>query len=86
MPKLYTVCETIQYHYVLQVVALRCVHAVIIVLFVFLHSELSGKELVAELVYSFLMPEVEKKTMREKGECVGTIVILLYLYIHCRHC
>lgn len=33
-----------------------------------LFSELSGKELVAEMVYSFLLPEVEKQTMRERGE------------------
>ena len=31
-------------------------------------SELSGKELVAEMVYSFLLPEVEKETMRRKGK------------------
>ena len=31
-------------------------------------SELSGKELVAEMVYSFLLPEVEKETMRRRGK------------------
>ena len=31
-------------------------------------SDLSGRELVAEMVYSFLLPEVEKQTLREKGE------------------
>ena len=29
--------------------------------------ELSGKELAAEMVYSFLLPQVHKKSMREKG-------------------
>ena len=32
------------------------------------YSEVSGKELAAELVYSFLLPEVEKQTTREKSE------------------
>ncbi|XP_064407633.1 cilia- and flagella-associated protein 91-like [Halichondria panicea] len=30
------------------------------------YSELSGNELVAEMVYSFLLPEVERKTMRQR--------------------
>jgi hypothetical protein len=32
----------------------------------FIHTEESGKELAAELVYSFLLPEVEKQSTREK--------------------
>ena len=32
--------------------------------------EESGRELVAEMVYSFLLPEVEKQTMRERGDGV----------------
>ena len=35
---------------------------------VFVCSEVAGKELAAELVYSFLLPEVEKQTTRERGE------------------
>ena len=31
------------------------------------NSEVSGKELAAELVYSFLLPEVERQITREKG-------------------
>ena len=31
------------------------------------YRELSGQELVAEMVYSFLLPEVEKETMRRRG-------------------
>lgn len=31
--------------------------------------ELSGRELVAELLYAFLLPEVEKQSMRDRGEC-----------------
>ena len=31
-------------------------------------SESSGQELVAEMVYSFLLPEVEKETMRRRGK------------------
>ena len=34
----------------------------------FVCSEVAGKELAAELVYSFLLPEVEKQTTRERGE------------------
>eukprot|EP00731_Ephydatia_muelleri_P012277 Em0006g1171a len=30
------------------------------------HTELSGKELVAEMVYTFLLPEVERQTVRER--------------------
>ena len=29
--------------------------------------ELSGRELVAEMVFTFLLPEVEKQTLRQKG-------------------
>jgi hypothetical protein len=32
----------------------------------FVHTEVTGKELAAELVYSFLLPEVERQTTREK--------------------
>ena len=30
--------------------------------------ELSGRELVAEMVFTFLLPEVEKQTLRQRGE------------------
>ena len=51
-------------------------------MFLYTCSELSGKELVAEMVYSFLLPEVEKETMRRKGKnyncvayfCVNVII------------
>ena len=30
--------------------------------------ELSGRELVAEMVFTFLLPEVEKQTLRQRGD------------------
>ncbi len=47
-------------------------------------SELSGKELVAEMVYSFLLPEVEKKTMRQRGGWVdvGSWSVMSYCIIN----
>ena len=38
-------------------------------------SELSGRELVAELLYAFLLPEVEKQTMRDRGVSSAVCVL-----------
>ena len=43
-------------------------------------SELESKELVAEMVTSFLLPEVEKQTNREKGRA---IVVLCHVMPAC---
>ena len=37
-------------------------------LYVLHFRELSGKELVAELVHAFLLPEVDRRAMKEKGK------------------
>jgi len=41
-------------------------------------SELSGKELVSEMVHTFLLPEVEKESLRHKGEGAKRGVACMY--------
>ena len=43
---------------------------------VFRRTALESEEIVAELVHSFLIPEVRKKTQREKSELLNTITKL----------
>lgn len=42
-------------------------------------TRLQSEEIVAELVTSFLLPEVQKITMRENG--TDYLLLLLYVYI-----
>ena len=44
-------------------------------------SELESKELVAEMVTSFLLPEVEKQTNREKGRAIVVLCVMLCLCV-----
>ena len=54
-----------------------------IVLFVICRrNELESKEMVAEMVYYFLLPEVEKQTIREKGiACISEYIHEIYYSI-----
>ena len=42
---------------------------IIIIVVVASRDHLQSQEMVAEMVYYFLLPEVEKETIREKGTC-----------------
>lgn len=43
---------------------------------------MSGQELAAELVYSFLLPEVERQTIREKGELMIFAYFCSFVNLH----
>lgn len=42
-------------------------------------TQLQSEEIVAELVHGFLLPEVQKETVRERGIVVIIIIIIMQI-------
>lgn len=41
----------------------------------FRRTQLDSEEIVADLVHCFLIPEIQKQTMREKGKILNTFIL-----------